>query len=195
MATILAGGDDGADVVLVGGPVRATIQERRLEKSDQAETPLSPAKMFERGVVTPERYLCQQKIYEIDGYHSSWSEDEIRYWTKPFGVTREELERAVERVGNSPASIRKELRNLAPETSITVRPSAKQPWQPPLNDQYSPIFLARVLRIPKRPDLLNFRAARERLTPRKFVLNFLDPNSLSCATTMQRKLQPRSASC
>jgi hypothetical protein len=62
MATILAGGDDGADVVLVGGPVRATIQERRLEKSDQAETPLSPAKMFERGVVTPERYLCWHKL-------------------------------------------------------------------------------------------------------------------------------------
>ncbi len=42
------------------------------------------------------------------------SENEIRYWVKHFGVTREELERAVERVGNSAASVRKELRNLVP---------------------------------------------------------------------------------
>jgi hypothetical protein len=41
------------------------------------------------------------------------SENEIKYWIKHFGVTREELERAVERVGNSAASVRKELRNLA----------------------------------------------------------------------------------
>ena len=40
------------------------------------------------------------------------SENEIKYWIKHFGVTREELERAVERVGNSAASVRKELRNL-----------------------------------------------------------------------------------
>jgi hypothetical protein len=40
-------------------------------------------------------------------------ENEVKYWIKYFGVTREELERAVERVGNSAASVRKELRNLA----------------------------------------------------------------------------------
>jgi len=37
------------------------------------------------------------------------SEVEVKYWIKHFGVTREELERAVERVGNSAASVRKEL--------------------------------------------------------------------------------------
>jgi hypothetical protein len=42
------------------------------------------------------------------------SENEVKYWIKHFGVTREELERAVERVGNSAASVRKELRNLGP---------------------------------------------------------------------------------
>jgi hypothetical protein len=42
------------------------------------------------------------------------SENELKYWIKHFGVTREELERAVERVGNSAASVRKELRNLGP---------------------------------------------------------------------------------
>jgi hypothetical protein len=41
------------------------------------------------------------------------SENEIKYWIKHLSVTREELERAVERVGNSAASVRKELRNLA----------------------------------------------------------------------------------
>ena len=40
------------------------------------------------------------------------SENEIKYWIKHFGVTREELEPAIERVGNSAASVRKELRNL-----------------------------------------------------------------------------------
>ena len=39
------------------------------------------------------------------------SENEIKYWIKHFGVTHEELERAVERVGNSAASVRKELQN------------------------------------------------------------------------------------
>jgi hypothetical protein len=43
------------------------------------------------------------------------SEIEVRYWIKHFGVTREELARAVERVGNSVASVRKELRNFAPD--------------------------------------------------------------------------------
>ena len=43
------------------------------------------------------------------------SEDEVKYWIKHFGVTPEELERAIERVGNSAASVRKELRNLSPD--------------------------------------------------------------------------------
>jgi Protein of unknown function (DUF3606) len=42
------------------------------------------------------------------------SENEVKYWIKHFGVTREELERAVERVGNSAATVRKELPNLVP---------------------------------------------------------------------------------
>jgi hypothetical protein len=41
------------------------------------------------------------------------SEDEVKYWTKHFGVTREELERAIERVGNSAASVGKSYENLA----------------------------------------------------------------------------------
>lgn len=41
------------------------------------------------------------------------TEIEVKYWIKHFGVSREELERAVERVGNSAASVRKQLRNFA----------------------------------------------------------------------------------
>jgi hypothetical protein len=35
--------------------------------------------------------------------------DDIRHWTKHFGVTKDELLRTIERVGNSAAAVRKEL--------------------------------------------------------------------------------------
>ena len=38
------------------------------------------------------------------------SEDyEIKYWAKELGVTRAELHRAVDKVGNAAAAVRKEL--------------------------------------------------------------------------------------
>jgi hypothetical protein len=33
----------------------------------------------------------------------------MKYWTHQLGVTREELQRAVDKVGNSAAAVRKEL--------------------------------------------------------------------------------------
>ena len=36
-------------------------------------------------------------------------EHEVRYWTKHLGISREELQRAVDKVGNSAAAVRKEL--------------------------------------------------------------------------------------
>jgi hypothetical protein len=36
-------------------------------------------------------------------------EDHVKYWTQHFGVTKDELARAIERVGNSAASVRKQL--------------------------------------------------------------------------------------
>jgi Protein of unknown function (DUF3606) len=36
-------------------------------------------------------------------------ENQLRQWTKHFGVTEQELARAIERVGNSAAAVRKEL--------------------------------------------------------------------------------------
>jgi hypothetical protein len=36
-------------------------------------------------------------------------EYEVKYWSHHLGVTREELQRAVDKVGNSAASVRKEL--------------------------------------------------------------------------------------
>ena len=38
------------------------------------------------------------------------SEDfEVKYWLKALGVSRDELQRAVDKVGNSTAAVRKEL--------------------------------------------------------------------------------------
>ena len=38
------------------------------------------------------------------------SEDyEVKYWAKELGVTREELQKVVDKVGNSAAAVRKEL--------------------------------------------------------------------------------------
>jgi hypothetical protein len=34
---------------------------------------------------------------------------EVKYWTKSLGVSREELQKAVDKVGNSAAAVRKEL--------------------------------------------------------------------------------------
>jgi hypothetical protein len=34
---------------------------------------------------------------------------EVKYWTKALGVTSEELQKAVEKVGNSVAAVRKQL--------------------------------------------------------------------------------------
>jgi hypothetical protein len=36
-------------------------------------------------------------------------EHEVRYWTKHLNVTKEQLQKAVDRVGNSAAAVRKEL--------------------------------------------------------------------------------------
>ncbi|WP_271567715.1 DUF3606 domain-containing protein [Bradyrhizobium sp. CCBAU 11386] len=34
---------------------------------------------------------------------------EVKYWTHALGVSKEELQKAVEKVGNSAAAVRKEL--------------------------------------------------------------------------------------
>ena len=34
---------------------------------------------------------------------------EVKYWTHALGVSREELQKAVDKVGNSAATVRKEL--------------------------------------------------------------------------------------
>jgi hypothetical protein len=48
---------------------------------------------------------CQPNRNRID-----LSEDfEVKYWTKHLGVSREEIEVAINKVGNSAAAVRKEL--------------------------------------------------------------------------------------
>ncbi|MCX7318826.1 MAG: DUF3606 domain-containing protein [Hyphomicrobiales bacterium] len=36
-------------------------------------------------------------------------EHEVRYWTKHLNVTKDQLQKAVDKVGNSAAAVRKEL--------------------------------------------------------------------------------------
>jgi hypothetical protein len=36
-------------------------------------------------------------------------EYEVKYWTKELGISRDELQRVVDKVGNSAAAVRKEL--------------------------------------------------------------------------------------
>lgn len=35
--------------------------------------------------------------------------DEVKYWTHALGITRDELQKVVDKVGNSAATVRKEL--------------------------------------------------------------------------------------
>jgi predicted RNA-binding protein YlqC (UPF0109 family) len=39
-------------------------------------------------------------------------DEQVKYWTRHLGVSREDLERVVEKVGNSVASVRKELAGI-----------------------------------------------------------------------------------
>jgi hypothetical protein len=38
--------------------------------------------------------------------HEAW---EVDYWTKELGVSKDELQRLIKKVGNSPAAVRREL--------------------------------------------------------------------------------------
>jgi len=45
-----------------------------------------------------------------DRSHISMSQPhEVQYWTRHLGVSKDELQRAIEKVGNSAAAVRKEL--------------------------------------------------------------------------------------
>ena len=47
---------------------------------------------------------------EQDRSRISMSEEhEVKYWTEALGVSREQLQRTVDKVGNSAAAVRKEL--------------------------------------------------------------------------------------
>ena len=52
----------------------------------------------------------KKKTGTADRSKISLSQDhEIRYWTKHLDVSRDELQRAIEKVGNSAAAVRKQL--------------------------------------------------------------------------------------
>ena len=43
------------------------------------------------------------------GHISMGQPQEVHYWTKHLGITEDELQRTVDKVGNSAAAVRKEL--------------------------------------------------------------------------------------
>jgi Protein of unknown function (DUF3606) len=49
------------------------------------------------------------KMPQLRNHIAMNEELEVKYWTKHLGVSREELQRAVDKVGNSAAAVRKEL--------------------------------------------------------------------------------------
>jgi hypothetical protein len=52
----------------------------------------------------------KSKVGQQDRNRINMNEDyEVRHWTKALGVSRGELERAIAKVGNSAAAVRKEL--------------------------------------------------------------------------------------
>lgn len=44
-------------------------------------------------------------------------DDHVKYWTRHFGVTKDELTRAIETVGNSAAAVRKQLSAIKTPTT------------------------------------------------------------------------------
>ncbi|VIO74576.1 hypothetical protein CI1B_53500 [Bradyrhizobium ivorense] len=50
---------------------------------------------------------------------------EVKYWTHELGVTRDELQRAVDKVGNAAAAVRKELGICPPGDRTPNAPSQK----------------------------------------------------------------------
>ena len=51
-----------------------------------------------------------QKKGAADRSKINMSEDyEVKYWTRELGVSKEQLQKAVDKVGNSAAAVRKEL--------------------------------------------------------------------------------------
>jgi hypothetical protein len=45
---------------------------------------------------------------------------EVKYWTKQLGVSRDELEKAVDKVGNSAAAVRKESSGVSKPSAIQI---------------------------------------------------------------------------
>jgi hypothetical protein len=83
--------------------------------------------LFPSGGTNPTRSCClsewratQTMISKISPDRSKIiieQDDHVKYWTRHFGVTKDELIRAIERVGNSAAAVRKQL--SAPRPAVT----------------------------------------------------------------------------
>ena len=54
------------------------------------------------------------------------TDEEVRYWTRHLGVTREALQKAIEKVGNSAAAVRKELAASNPASRAVTKRALKR---------------------------------------------------------------------
>jgi 3-oxoacyl-[acyl-carrier-protein] synthase III len=89
-----------------GGPKRCTETGIRFSGTKRWERYSQPGRDSGEKVMTDD----PRKRGEADRSKISMSEDhEVQYWTKHLGVTREQLQKAVDKVGNSAAAVRKEL--------------------------------------------------------------------------------------
>jgi hypothetical protein len=82
------------------------------------------------GKVMPQRKSIPDKVRPDRSKISISDEAEVGFWTKHLGVTRDELLRAIEKVGNSAASVRKQLEDKSRQDSSQPGPSQPNSSQP-----------------------------------------------------------------
>jgi uncharacterized protein DUF3606 len=68
-------------------------------------TQFLPCKILEKAMADDpkKRGAADRSRISMSGHH------EVRYWAKHLRVTKEELQKAVDKVGNSAAAVRKQL--------------------------------------------------------------------------------------
>jgi hypothetical protein len=91
----------GLRLISQGVQIYSVAPHQPVKRNESHATPFlqiaRPAKMISKAI-TPDR---SKIIIE--------REDHVKYWTRHFNVTKDELARAIERVGNSAAAVRKQL--------------------------------------------------------------------------------------
>lgn len=83
-------------------PTAASVIRIPLGRNERAANRFCDNSEVRKNMISNTRTPDRSKIIIED-------EDHVKYWTRHFGVTEDELARAIERVGNSAAAVRKQL--------------------------------------------------------------------------------------